>query len=100
HTRSTRDWSSDVCSSDLGITAYPKVSEFDRIVEALIFTAFAQTSTFLMKLGLLAAGAHWRVVGTWSDDVARAWSVILGGVFGLRSEERRVGRGCGVRWGV
>jgi hypothetical protein len=66
-----------------GLTAYPKLTEFERVIEALIFTAFAQTSTFLLKLALLGLGAHWRVVGEWNNDAARVWSVILGALLGL-----------------
>ena len=43
-----------------GLTAYPKRSEFERVVEALIFTAFAQTLTFLLKMGVLVVGTRWR----------------------------------------
>src|SRR5690349_24906258 len=32
HTRSLRDWSSDVCSSDLGIVPPPGVGRFARLV--------------------------------------------------------------------
>lgn len=66
-----------------GLTAYPKLSEFERVVEALIFTAFAQTSTLLLKIVLLAVGARGWIVGEWSDDSGRAWSVILGALLGF-----------------
>lgn len=66
-----------------GLTAYPKLSEFERVVEALIYTAFAQTSTYLVKLLLLAVGSHGLVLGEWNDDVGRAWSVILALFLGL-----------------
>src|SRR3712207_8645695 len=76
HTRYWRDWSSDVCSSDLGADA-----EGDRL-EAVIGDA----------LRLLGDGE--KNVEHWSSLVA-----VGGGCFAeVRSEERRVGKECRSRW--
>lgn len=66
-----------------GLTAYPKSSEFERIVQALIFTAFAQVVTFLIQAPLFWLGAHVRAFGPWNDDVARVWSVLVATILGL-----------------
>jgi len=65
-----------------GLTAYPKLSEFERVVEALIFTAFAQTATFVVR-GLLIGIGHLWSLGPWSDDVGRAWSISIALILGL-----------------
>src|SRR5690349_23111185 len=82
HTRSLRDWSSDVCSSDLpGLVA------------------------FAVALAALAGLAwSWRDAdpgGATVGDGLRALAVALGlsaVSVELRSEERRVGKECRSRW--
>src|SRR5699024_11883524 len=74
HTRSKRDWSSDVCSSDLVLHVPQEVRQ----------AALKRREVFLSQLALRRAavvleGAHRR-----HDDDGR----------GPRSEERRVGKGC------
>src|SRR2546429_6704031 len=70
HTRCSRDWSSDVCSSDL-----PFVVEVVRVV------------------GAQAVGVHLvAAVGFADEDIAPVFFVVL------RSEERRVGKECRSRW--
>src|SRR5206468_6673982 len=93
HTRSDRDWSSDVCSSDLS-TQQPPVTP-DAFFKEKVAPQFYRRIDDLRRqilsleqqvLERLAAQATVRVViegeggGTW------------------RSEERRVGKECGVRW--
>src|SRR5690349_22947032 len=68
HTRSLRDWSSDVCSSDL----------YGEAIDAEGRT---------VKRGDKALA--------WGDNVALC---IRHGKFELRSEERRVGKECRSRW--
>src|SRR5207247_4101533 len=86
HTRSTRDWSSDVCSSDL--------FHF----QACVFGVGPEDITPLWILKYRSAivfTIFWRgctPIGpaSWSWLWARCWS--------SRSEERRVGTECGVWW--
>src|SRR5699024_11641823 len=91
HTRSKRDWSSDVCSSDLAAEFAGRARldcALDLIVEVLheVFTSL------------------WTDVGVVVHRVADGEFVhffdeFLGErvVDVLRSEERRVGKGCGYR---
>src|SRR5690349_23800036 len=74
HTRSLRDWSSDVCSSDLGTLGSLRASNWKE--------AF-------MKLGryLAALLVPFAVQSGW------AWPPYY-----YRSEERRVGKECRSRW--
>src|SRR5699024_11968288 len=98
HTRSKRDWSSDVCSSDLGGTVRVLVVDDQSMIRA----GFA---------ALLDAQEGIAVVGTADDglgitDVVRRtqpdvvlMDIRMPKVNGLdRSEERRVGSECGGEW--
>src|SRR5699024_11627827 len=72
HTRSKRDWSSDVCSSDLALLSLAVVVAVHQ---------FAPIDAPLATLLLVA------------------FITVLASVLGdLRSEERRVGKECRSRW--
>src|SRR5207302_6508589 len=97
HTRFSRDWSSDVCSSDL------------RNVESI--------DDYVTLIGLFrAVAAHARPEGRAHDVTPSSWPQLLRRFYELallalhevvargggvreapRSEERRVGKGCGGR---
>src|SRR2546428_8436576 len=85
HTRSDRDWSSDVCSSDLVTTALNQVlSEYERkegegwLEKAALVGLDALSDKYLITLAGLTASD--------CEDEMR------------RSEERRVGKECRSRW--
>src|SRR5690606_40223855 len=98
HTRFSRDWSSDVCSSDLDAW----IAGWNRTLQINLTAAAA-----LCRLAVL----HWQVGGRsgrivniasraahrgdspdhWDYAASKAGMV-------ARSEERRVGRGGGGRW--
>src|SRR5207249_8136551 len=92
HTRSKRDWSSDVCSSDL---------TRDIIIEALV-----QTTSATADINLTADSDHDQVGGVWIQSTGKLDSgenVTVSGsnLFNpgapnllTRSEERRVGKEC------
>src|SRR5690606_39999733 len=90
HTRFSRDWSSDVCSSDLeqfadpeqAVTAYNRTQPAERRQDMLSALLTIRDQTYvrgdrLGTLGFCAGG---------------------GNVFDLRSEERRIGRGWRCGW--
>src|SRR5690606_40983860 len=86
HTRFSRDWSSDVCSSDLlprvvGISQAMEWVATGRVFDAEEALAGGLVSRIEPADGLLAA-AHGIAENTSAVSVA------------LRSEERRVGREC------
>src|SRR5207249_7847356 len=98
-TRSKRDWSSDVCSSDLrahgGVSQEPRAPEQPRV-----------TAIDCLQLVL---GDGLRVLGDyliWCPTICRHPGQTIGIVRGkelclfgpARSEERRVGKECGWCW--
>src|SRR5690606_40900932 len=86
HTRFSRDWSSDVCSSDLCRVAIT-VGDLVEMPQ--------------LKLGVLhgAAGLGRPVSWTHTSDLPAMWRWVTGGelVMTNRSEERRVGKEWGAR---
>src|SRR5699024_12067092 len=95
HTRSKRDWSSDVCSSDLkasylkdavdhGAVAYLSEQDYAADIPGIIVEdirlAMAQLANFFYQ-------------SPWQD-------VAISGITGTRSEERRVGREGRCRWSM
>src|SRR2546421_6468922 len=82
HTRSDRDWSSDVCSSDL-----------------LVLRAVA-AGEFVKAAGVGAAAVEHLVVVLKDERNPNRRAVVeaLGQIGDARSEERRVGKECRSRW--
>src|SRR3989449_6171398 len=85
HTRCSRDWSSDVCSSDL-------FGASD--VFALMLAGMAAAGLVGFMLGFLLA----RYRSIFFGLLSLAVSMILYGLLVKRSEERRVGKECRSRW--
>src|SRR5438874_9663705 len=83
HTRSLRDWSSDVCSSDLGGLA--------RAVSALA----PEPERLLILLDGPAQRVRRRLP---TQTLAFVESLPGGALIIFRSEERRVGKECRFRW--
>lgn len=50
------------------LTSHAKPSEFERIIQALIFTVLAQISTLAIKGTLLAVGARFETLGSWPEN--------------------------------
>src|SRR5690606_39397714 len=88
HTRFSRDWSSDVCSSDLTPTDYP-IS--DSIKNRWSPRIFANTPITEQQVKILLEAGRWAP----SASNIQPWRVIWG-LKGteMRSEERRVGKEC------
>src|SRR5206468_7688315 len=89
HTRSDRDWSSDVCSSDLD----DLVERVFGVDEVKAFKPDPRPYRLVLdELGdaTLVAAHAWDVVGASRAGLRAVW---------VRSEERRVGEGGGVGGG-
>src|SRR5207249_6019036 len=89
HTRSKRDWSSDVCSSDLHLI---KNAAMDLAVEAGV-GAVVEKDTGLSRETSGAVNA--KQLFTWKFSPTATFGETAAG---LRSEERRVGKGCRCGW--
>src|SRR5206468_4781279 len=96
HTRSDRDWSSDVCSSDLSASStgcpYPWYADGYKLIETPHLGMEHQSG--------VAYGNHF-LNGYLGRDLSRTglglqWDFII---VHERSEERRVGKECGSRGG-
>ncbi|HGS6999623.1 TPA: DUF6338 family protein [Klebsiella pneumoniae] len=64
-------------------TSYPKPSQFERVVQALIFTVFVQAFTFFVKFVCIAFGKKFFVLGAWTSDTGLTWSYISAVAIGL-----------------
>src|SRR5206468_7671487 len=92
HTRSDRDWSSDVCSSDLIgspalLPAWAELSPGEELAERLGMPVRLENDANLGALGEHVWGA-----GRGCADLVYV-KIATG-----RSEERRVGKECRARW--
>lgn len=65
-----------------GLTAHPKTTPFERVVQALIFTAIVQGVTSVTRWALGHASAWW-TFGVWTSDVAKVWSLINAVIVGV-----------------
>src|SRR5690606_40643966 len=82
HTRFSRDWSSDVCSSDLGLQRAR--------VRAIALRAEG--------LGPAERASHQLTFDPVDEKVRRLEEVADRARAKFRSEERRVGKGCIIMW--
>src|SRR5256885_12938696 len=81
HTRLQGDWSSDVCSSDLGLDP-----EDDRVDRAVLELAASMGGSISAEHGIGVAKREFLHLCRTTDEIA------------ARSEERRVGKECRSRW--
>src|SRR5205809_6103663 len=81
HTRCSRDWSSDVCSSDLTVFGSSGVGMY---VSGEFGRQWFGTTDSFYGTATFPNGIHYADYYTWN--------------IGIRSEERRVGKECRSRW--
>ncbi len=64
------------------LTAHPKQNQFERIIQALIFTLFIQCAISITKYSLLKVG-HYYSVGNWNETSELLWSVFFAVSLGI-----------------
>ena len=64
------------------LTSYPKPSQFERVVQALIFTIFIESFVYLLKKMLLAIGNKWPLF-KWDLHSDVIWSIVIAILFGI-----------------
>src|SRR5690606_40106296 len=89
HTRFSRDWSSDVCSSDLS-----QNSDGGWGIRKGATSDIDSTGPALLVVG--GEGYAGKAIGFLRKNQAASGGFSSG--FGSRSEERRVGKECRARW--
>src|SRR5207249_5034087 len=97
HTRSKRDWSSDVCSSDL--LTDEQVAELARLAREVLlaFDADRSGQEAMLRVQRAAAGRGIILKVVRLPDDKDPCDLLL--EEGPRSEERRVGKECRCGWG-
>lgn len=65
-----------------GLTSYPKPSQFERVVQAMIFTLFTQATINIAEFILKYIGTYWPVAN-WSESSSLIGSIIIALLFGL-----------------
>lgn len=65
------------------LTAHPKTSEFERLVQSLIFTTLVRVGLIGIKPSLFWLGQGGRSWGPWSENVELVWSVVIAFILGL-----------------
>jgi hypothetical protein len=65
-----------------GLTSYTKPSQFERVVQALIFTLFIRAFLYLLMVLFLYIGHYWRL-GVWDESSNLIWSLPIAITIGL-----------------
>jgi hypothetical protein len=66
-----------------GLTSFPRPSQFERIVQALIFVVFVQFFTTIFKWLFVLFDRHISHLGQWTPDIALNVSIIFALLIGL-----------------
>ena len=65
-----------------GLTSYPKPSQFERVVQALIFTLFIQILVRAVESVSLYVGQYWSIA-EWNESAMVVWSAIIAITIGI-----------------
>ena len=83
-------------------TSFPKPSQFERVVQALIFTVFVQALVYVVKEALFFVGEKWPLFA-WGVNSNLLWSMIsailLGIVFSYFANNDKVHKQLR-KWGI
>ncbi len=83
-------------------TSFPKPSQFERVVQALIFTIFVQALVYIVKRALMLVGEKWPIFG-WGLNSDLIWSIVsailLGMIFAYFTNNDKVHKHLR-KWGI
>ncbi|WP_333875152.1 DUF6338 family protein [Methylobacter sp.] len=65
-----------------GLTSYPKPPQFERVVQAMIFTLFTQATLNIVEFILKFVGRYWSIAN-WTESSSLIWSIIIALLLGL-----------------
>ena len=65
-----------------GLTAHPKPREFERTIQALVFTVIVQAIAAGVRELLLFIGTYF-AIGAWTQDVHLIWALMTGAFLGV-----------------
>lgn len=65
-----------------GLTAHPRPSPFERVVQALIFTGIVQATVLVIRKSCFFLGKI-ALLGTWTEDGSFVISIIVAGILGI-----------------
>jgi hypothetical protein len=65
-----------------GFTSFVKPSQFERVVQALIFTLIVQVGVYFYKITVIYFSKYW-VLGVWNRDVELVVSVAIATILGF-----------------
>src|SRR5690606_14055722 len=93
HTRFSRDWSSDVCSSDLALVAITASCAFVEVWAAVVIGLVAGTLTFFTSQWFEKAGIDDPVYAFSVHGIAGIWGTLSTGLFATKELAEKVGVG-------
>src|SRR5690606_40838504 len=100
HTRFSRDWSSDVCSSDLPYAnGHIHLGHVVEYVQTDIFVRFQKSQGHDCRY-FCADDTHGAAIMIRARQENTSEQAIIDSMSAARSEERRVGKGCRCQWSV
>lgn len=65
-----------------GFTSFVKPSQFERVVQALIFTLIVQVTVYFYKATAVYLSKYW-VFGSWNNDIELVASVVIATLLGF-----------------
>ncbi len=64
------------------LTSYAKPSQFERVIQALIFTLFVQAIVAVLEVSALSVGGFWSM-GPWTESLSLFTSIVVATIFGV-----------------
>ena len=66
-----------------GLTAYAKPSQFERVVQALIFTIIVQAIVIVIHWSAELIGEYYFIIGRWNNNLNLIYSIVIAFIIGL-----------------